>query len=120
LCCRRDHPGLFTLGEYVPADALGERQENVCAFIRRQNTDCAIAVAPRLVTRLMAGAGDLSLGPNVWLDTVLLLPGISPGQCFRNIFTGEVLTTTTQQGQGCLRLADVFAHFPVALLLEEQ
>jgi (1->4)-alpha-D-glucan 1-alpha-D-glucosylmutase len=68
----------------------------------------------------MAGAGDLPLGPEVWLDTVLLLPGIGTGQRWRNLFTGEVLTATSRQGQGCLRLADVFAHFPVALLLEEQ
>ncbi len=116
LLCRREHPGLFTEGEYLPASALGERSDNVFAFIRRLGERWALAAAPRLIARLMPGVGDLPLGAGVWRDTVLVLPGIRPHQRCRNIFTGEIHETSERDGQTVLPLADVFAHFPVALL----
>jgi (1->4)-alpha-D-glucan 1-alpha-D-glucosylmutase len=117
LRCRRDHPGLFTTGEYLPAEADGSQEEHVCAFVRHHGPHWAIAAAPRLLTRLTPHTADLPLGEHVWGDTVLLLPGVGPGQCCRNIFTNELLTTTAWHEQGSLRLAEVFANFPVALLL---
>jgi maltooligosyltrehalose synthase len=52
-----------------------------------------------------------------WKDALLLVPGIGRNQPCRNVFTGEVLTTGGLEGQACLPLAEVFAHFPVALFL---
>ena len=119
LQCRREYPGLFTQGEYVPASAMGNRADNVFAFVRRLEGRWAIAAAPRLLTRLIPNASDLPLGANVWQDGVLVLPGIEPDRRCRNIFTGEICTTKEQNGQTVLALADVLANFPVALLLAE-
>jgi (1->4)-alpha-D-glucan 1-alpha-D-glucosylmutase len=119
LRCRRDHAGLFTGGEYLPAYAHGGQAKHVCAFVRRQDQFWAAAVAPRLLTRLLPAGGEGPLGADVWQDTALVLPDIGPGQRCRNIFTGEVLTTSGAEGQGRLALAEVFAHFPVALLLAQ-
>ena len=47
LRCRRDHPGLFTAGEYIPAEATGARGEHVFAFARRHG-DRAVVAVPRL------------------------------------------------------------------------
>jgi (1->4)-alpha-D-glucan 1-alpha-D-glucosylmutase len=155
LCCRREHPGLFTTGEYLPAHADGERDGNLCAFARRERSSLgtvepaspaggarsssgeraslagagsssveraspagrwALAVVPRLLTRLL-GPGELPLGRAAWKDALLLVPGIGRNQPCRNVFTGEVLTTASLEGQACLPLAQVFAHFPVALFL---
>lgn len=117
LRCRRDHPGLFTAGEYLIAEADGSQEEHMFGFVRRHDRHWAAAVVPRLLTRVTPQAGDLPLGEDVWGDTVLLVPGIGTGQRCRNVFTNEVLTTTEWHGQGSLRLAEVFANFPVALLL---
>jgi (1->4)-alpha-D-glucan 1-alpha-D-glucosylmutase len=117
LGCRRDHPGLFTRGQYLAAAPLGARAENVFACVRRQESQWAVAAVPRLVARLMSTIGDLPLGAQVWQDGVLLLPGIRPQQRCRNIFTGETLQVDEHDGQAALPLAAVFANFPVALLM---
>jgi (1->4)-alpha-D-glucan 1-alpha-D-glucosylmutase len=119
LRCRRDHPGLFSTGEYLPAEVLGSRAEHVCAFVRRWERRCAVAAVPRLVARLLAGETGFPLGADVWQDTRLLLPGLVPRQRLRNIFTEEVHRASERQGQASLAAADVFAHFPVALLVAQ-
>jgi hypothetical protein len=47
---------------------------------------------------------------------VLVLPGVRPHERCRNIFTGEIYDPIERDGQTVLPLADVFAHFPVAVL----
>jgi (1->4)-alpha-D-glucan 1-alpha-D-glucosylmutase len=117
LQCRRDYGGLFTQGEYTPAYALGSRSENVFAFVRRLGDRWAIAVAPRLQTQLMPSPGDLPLGPEVWQDSALVLPGFSPHERCRNVFTGELHDLIERDGRAVIPLGEVFANFPVALLL---
>jgi (1->4)-alpha-D-glucan 1-alpha-D-glucosylmutase len=117
LHARRDNPNLFTLGEYLPADVLGARRDHVCGFVRRREGRCAVVAVPRLMTALVPQAGELPLGPAVWGGTRLVLPGVTPGLGLRNLFTGEELTTGEHEGQSALAAADVFAQFPVALLL---
>jgi (1->4)-alpha-D-glucan 1-alpha-D-glucosylmutase len=114
LRARRDNPGLFTTGEYLPAEVVGSRRDHVCAFARRHEGRLAVAAAPRLMTRLVPEAGGPPLGAAVWGDTRLLLPGVEPGRRLRNLFTGEELTA----GEGAsVPAAEVFANFPVALLM---
>jgi (1->4)-alpha-D-glucan 1-alpha-D-glucosylmutase len=113
---RRDHPELFTLGEYLPAHATAERDLNLCAFVRRHNGRLALVAVPRLVSHLV-GPTEPPLGPAAWHEAVLFLPGGEPGRRWQNVFTGEVLTAASREGQAALPLAEVFAHFPVALFL---
>jgi (1->4)-alpha-D-glucan 1-alpha-D-glucosylmutase len=117
LQARREHHGLFTRGEYLPADVIGERREHICAFVRRQNGVVAVAAAPRLMTHLVPNMGELPLGGAVWQDTRLLLPGTEPGRRLRNMLTGEELVAGEHEGLAALMAADVFASVPVALLL---
>jgi (1->4)-alpha-D-glucan 1-alpha-D-glucosylmutase len=117
LHCRRDHPGLFTIGEYLPAPVPGPLGEHVCAFVRHQEAEWAVAVAPRLLTRLVPDTGSLPQGPDVWQDAVVTLPGVRPGLPLRNVFTGEMLVPEEHGGHLCLRLADILGRFPVALLV---
>src|SRR5204863_8697755 len=62
LNCRRAYPGLFTIGDYLPAQALGTRRHHVFGFSRRQDTCAAIIVVPRLMTRLFSEALDAAHG----------------------------------------------------------
>jgi (1->4)-alpha-D-glucan 1-alpha-D-glucosylmutase len=119
LHCRRQQPGLFTEGEYLPAQATPDRDENVCAFVRRRDGQLALAAAPRLLTRL-AAPGALPLGPDAWGDSFLFLPAGGAGRLWQNVFTGEVITARERDGQPGLELAQLFALFPAALLLANE
>jgi (1->4)-alpha-D-glucan 1-alpha-D-glucosylmutase len=120
LHCRRERPGLFATGEYLPAEAAGAWAENVFGFVRRQGNHWAVAVVPRLLTRLVPGEGQLPVGPGVWQDTRLLLTGVDPQARFRNAFTGESLTLREEPNGLALPLAEAFAHFPVALAVADR
>ena len=93
---RRDHPELFTAYDAVPAE--GEAAHHLLAF------DRGGAVA--LVTRLPAGL-DRRGG---WGETALRLPEGS----WRDELTGRSGLA------GRVRVADVFADLPVALLTREE
>ena len=79
-------------GIYRPLTAIGGRAGHVVAFVRG---DSVVAVAPRLVMRLDEN----------WMNTTLELPA---GR-WRNELTGDVM-------QGIVPVAELLAHFPVALL----
>jgi len=68
------------------------------------------------MTRLVSGPDELPHGESVWQDTVLTLPNDSP-TAYRNQFTGVMHTASERDGQRVLPLAEVFATFPVALLV---
>jgi (1->4)-alpha-D-glucan 1-alpha-D-glucosylmutase len=93
LVARRDHPELFT--RYLPIPAAGEAKAHVIAFDRGG----AIALGTRLPIGLAARGG--------WGNTVVLLPtrGLADAVAGRE-FAG-----------GPTRAADLFADYPVALLL---
>jgi (1->4)-alpha-D-glucan 1-alpha-D-glucosylmutase len=115
LNCRRDNPGLFATGQYVPLETTGVRADNVCAFARVQEGRCAIVAVPRLVTQLVRGVDDMPLGPAVWQDTALELPEALGQRSYRNVFTGEIVGAAER-----LAVAELMANFPVTLLLAEE
>jgi (1->4)-alpha-D-glucan 1-alpha-D-glucosylmutase len=120
LRCRREHTGLFTTGDYLPAEAEGALGDHVIGFARRYGGEVAAAVVPRLMTRLAAGPEGLPLGAAAWQNTRLLLPSVEARLGWRNIFTGSTLPGSREQGPAALPLAEVFADFPVALLLAQR
>jgi (1->4)-alpha-D-glucan 1-alpha-D-glucosylmutase len=90
---RRLRPALFGAdGAYRPLAAIGARSGHVVAFARGEG---AITLVPRLVMRL----------EGTWMNTTLELPA---GR-WRNTLAGDVV-------QGVVRIADLLARFPVALL----
>ena len=94
---RRDRPRSFGPdGDYVPVAVAGSRCEHVIAYLR--GGDVATLV-PRL---------PLTLGGD-WSDTVVTLPE----GAWRNRLRGDVV----EGGQ--IRVADVLAGFPVALLVKQ-
>jgi (1->4)-alpha-D-glucan 1-alpha-D-glucosylmutase len=120
LACRRDHPGLFTAGDYLPLAAEGPRAAHLFAFARRAGEAAAVVAVPRLVTRLTPDPARPPLGAEAWPDTRLALNGLDASLRWRNIFTDEVLSPEHRDGLASLAAADLFAHFPVALLLAER
>jgi (1->4)-alpha-D-glucan 1-alpha-D-glucosylmutase len=119
LQCRRDRPGLFATGDYLPAESAGPKGEHIFAFVRRVGEHAAIVAVPRLLTRLVGIEEGPPVGPKVWQDTRLLLPALGSWRTFRNIFTDQRVTLIEEQDHLAVSAADVFADFPVALLVAE-
>jgi (1->4)-alpha-D-glucan 1-alpha-D-glucosylmutase len=112
---RREQPALFSHGSYEPLTAEGQYRDNVCAFARELNGQGMIIVVPRLVAGLLKGETQLPLGKNVWDDTAFVLPEQLQHTAYRDVFTEATITPQA----GHLAAADVFSHFPVALLISE-
>lgn len=118
LQCCRDWPGLFSSGEYLPLESIGQRSSHLFGFARHSGERTAIVVVPRLLTSLMNETQN-PIGGEVWQDTRVLLPAVDPAIRWRNVFTGEILTAAEQEGRLSLSAAAVLASFPVALLIGE-
>ncbi|MFL5383377.1 MAG: malto-oligosyltrehalose synthase [Longimicrobiaceae bacterium] len=110
LCARQDHADAFKAGEYLPVAATGARAEHVVAFARRGGGSTLLAVTPRLVATLTRERDFAIPDGSVWGDTALA--GEVVAGRWRNLFTGEE--------HDSLRLAEVLADFPVALLVRVQ
>jgi (1->4)-alpha-D-glucan 1-alpha-D-glucosylmutase len=117
LQCRRDHPGLFSAGEYIPLAVDGAQAAHLFAFARRAGDVRALVAVPRLPTRLAPDPGRPPTGPAIWQETRLLLPEADPAPRWRHVFTGASLTPVEQDGHPSLAAADLFADLPVALLI---
>ena len=115
LAFRRERERLFREGRYVPLAAAGSRSEHVCAFARALGGLKVVVVVPKRVLSFADGCGCQTLGAAVWGDTVVMLPRAGAGQVFRNVFTEERVVAREEGGQASLRLAELFARFPVVL-----
>jgi (1->4)-alpha-D-glucan 1-alpha-D-glucosylmutase len=113
---RRVHEQLFAQGAYLPLEAAGAKRDHVCAFARSAGDEAVLVAVPRLVARLVGGAEQPPMGPEVWGTTRLLLPPALAARSYRNLFTGEVLAADNQDGTSSLSLAAALGCFPVALL----
>ncbi len=115
LACRASAPELFRDSDYRPLSATGARQERVVAFARRLDEREIIVAVPRLVASLARG-GDAPVGEAVWGADMLMLPSADEDARYRNVFTGEIVAARAAPEGVALRLADLFAVFPTALL----
>jgi (1->4)-alpha-D-glucan 1-alpha-D-glucosylmutase len=113
---RREYPDLFTTGQYLPIELAGDRREHLCAFVRKSNEAAVLVVVPRLVAGLVGLTSRPPCGPEVWRDTLLMLPKGFSGGRFVNLLTGEFLPARDGHDGSALPVAEVLARFPVAAL----
>jgi (1->4)-alpha-D-glucan 1-alpha-D-glucosylmutase len=120
LALRQAYPDLFRYGDYYALNAVGQKADHVCALARHYQGLEAIVVAPRLIVRLLDKNldknGNEPLGAAVWQDTSVVLPRREP-RPYQNVFTGEIVYPEADGGTGCLPLAGLLTHFPLALLV---
>jgi (1->4)-alpha-D-glucan 1-alpha-D-glucosylmutase len=83
---RRQNPGLFMGGDYVPIGAHGPLADHVIAFARRYQERWALFVTTRFYRHLVQ-PGQLPVG-TMWNDTMLELPAGCP-TTWQNILTNE-------------------------------
>ena len=134
LHARREHPGLFTTGDYRPLEIEGTNSALVFAFARENGPTRAVIAVPRLWTRLVpvssqqwlygastAPAASASDSPesrkDVWQDARLMLNCPEQPTRWHNLFTGESLIAADRNGGLSIDCSDLFAHFPIALLM---
>jgi (1->4)-alpha-D-glucan 1-alpha-D-glucosylmutase len=118
LRARKANPPLFAEGEYVPLQPAGKREVSIFAFLRRHAGRTAIVAVPRLTTRLPI-VGQTPIGEEVWGDTIVRLPDVPAGARYRDAFTGAEIVVEDRDGASVIPAAVLFAHFPVALLIED-
>ena len=112
---RRERAALFRDGAYLSLLADGARAEHVVAYARRAQREEVVVCVPRLYVALL-GARQ-TYRPD-WGDTSVDLP-VGASQRYRNVLTGELIEVGQGAGRGQLRLAEICARFPLALLVPE-
>ena len=115
LCLRRQQPDLFQSGEYVPLEAKGTKAHHVVGFARKSETSTVLVVVPRLIAGLLSDIDVPPVGARIWEDTHVLLPFCSCPKQYRNVFTGKVLDSQTDDGCSRIAVAKALAAFPVGL-----
>jgi len=102
---RREYPDLLAAGDYQPLEiGEGRNADRLCAFARLRDGEMLVVAVPRLTWGLYKDGF-----PADWGATEIVLP---LGKEWREIFTGRVLA-----GSDRVRAAELFAGFPVAVLL---
>jgi (1->4)-alpha-D-glucan 1-alpha-D-glucosylmutase len=109
---RRDEHAVLRSGNYVPLYGAGGAESHVIAHARQYEGKSVIVAVPRFACSLMRGELSLPLG-KAWRDWVLPLPAPLQGT-YGNIFSGEELRV-----EGDVPLAQLFANYPVAVLVSK-
>jgi (1->4)-alpha-D-glucan 1-alpha-D-glucosylmutase len=117
LCLRKEHPGLFQRGEYLPLAVEGTKANHVVAFARKFENSSVVVVVPRLVASLLNEREMPPIGPAVWEDTRIVVPSCPCSATYRNVFTGESLELPETAHYGRIAVAEALAQFPVAVFL---
>ncbi len=112
LRARRQHWEIFANGDYNPVDVQGSQRDHVFAFTRSLGDRRVIVGVPRLVTTITPHPDTPPIG-RAWGDTQLL-PGYRV-RALHNVVTDHCVAV---QDGSAIRVADLFAHFPIAVLVD--
>jgi (1->4)-alpha-D-glucan 1-alpha-D-glucosylmutase len=118
LCLRKEYPELFQSGEYIPLEIQGGHADHAVAFIRRLEKTSVLVIVPRLVAGLLNESDIPPTGSAVWTDTSVVLPRCGCSVAYRNLFTGELLTSHKTGDKALIDMSNALAHFPVAFCLQ--
>jgi maltooligosyltrehalose synthase len=106
LAIRRERPGLFAQGPFLPLAPLGRHAGGLVAFMRGTRQEAVLTIALTAPWGLVKNAVP-RVPPQNWDDTALEAP--APGPWY-NLFTG------TRHDGGRLMLRSVMEELPIALL----
>jgi len=109
---RREREELFLLGEYLPLQASGPQAAQVICFARRLQGQLLVAVAPRLVLRLLDSTG---VGAAL-SETYIQLPWQQQELSLKDVFTGQCFRTEMRDGCAAIPVGEVLNAFPVSML----
>jgi len=113
LALRRARAQLFLHGGYTPLASHGLREDHIVAYARRHAGAGIVVLAPRLMSTLLGGPGELPCGERAWADTSVELPFLAEDTALVDALTGQRLHVR----EGRVRIAEALAAFPGALLV---
>ena len=114
LLARNGQLELFKNSSYTPVEVSDT--EHAFAFLRGEEAgEQVLVVLPRFTWTLTGGGTELPLG-EVWSGHSVKLPSGQADSVWTHAFTGE----DVKADGGALRLAEVFAHLPVAVLTRKR
>lgn len=125
---RREYPELFKYGDYTGMASEGSRANHICAFSRSLNDKEIIVASSRWFARLMGESRNLPVGSAIWNDTWIHVKRGNNGNQenkstrspqYRNVLSHETVQPTQTEDGDRFNAADLFRHFPVALLINE-
>ncbi|RTZ45625.1 malto-oligosyltrehalose synthase [Candidimonas sp. SYP-B2681] len=114
---RRDQIDVFALGDYFALPVLGLRSNHVLAFLRTWQDRGVFILVPRLCYAGVSShhtQGIPLIDPLFWGNTGVVLPRRYIGAQLHDALRG---TDIRCPSDGLLRMADVFAELPVAVLV---
>jgi (1->4)-alpha-D-glucan 1-alpha-D-glucosylmutase len=115
---RRDQPDTFLSGAYIPLETETTVNAGLVAFARvPADGPAVLAVAPRLVARLMGPDLQWPLG-QVWKTSRIMLPPGLAGRRFVDAVTGSVVGVTHGAGRSWIFAGEAMDSCPAALLVE--
>jgi len=109
---RRDQPKLFEHGDYRALAVQGTRAHHALAYARCHQDGLVVLVAGRLFASMELTPGELPLGA-IWGDTAVELSPIGSNARLTDVLSGTSFDVDPHQP---LPLAQLLAHFPVAIL----
>lgn len=113
---RRDHPHIFAAPYYEPLTVTGERRDHLLAFARQDDRHRVIVIASRWTCGLMQAELRAPLGA-AWGDTAVELTGTADAQ-LQEILSDCRIAAECVAGQSVIRVAQAFAHLPLAVFLQ--
>jgi (1->4)-alpha-D-glucan 1-alpha-D-glucosylmutase len=111
LSVRREHPGLFEGGDYVPLAVRGDFASHVCAFARRAGGVTMVVAVARWFSDLVDEGGMLDA--TRLAGTSVELPSDRPD--YIDSFTDRTVTTSSASGRTSALASDLFAAMPVTV-----
>ena len=113
---RRAYPRLFAEGHYEPLQVEGPYARHIVGFVRRNEEAAMLVVVPRHYWALTEGGLRLPLGRAVWDATRILRPADLAPSSWRDVLTGEIVTSSMTDS-GSWEIAAIVARFPIAVLI---
>jgi (1->4)-alpha-D-glucan 1-alpha-D-glucosylmutase len=110
---RARHSALFGRGQYVALQVTGIHAEQVVAFARVLDGECAIVVVPRICSELLGTAQTPFITAASWGDTRVLLPFTASNQNWKGLFSEDAVTTDKE-----LLLSAALKDFSVNLFVQ--
>jgi (1->4)-alpha-D-glucan 1-alpha-D-glucosylmutase len=114
---RREHPGLFQDGRYVPLETDVSVKGGVVAFARMHEDEVAVFAVPRLTASLTADGAIAPVGADRWKTSRVLLPAELSGRTFHDVVTGVERRPTISGSDAWLFAGQIFETLPVAILV---
>jgi (1->4)-alpha-D-glucan 1-alpha-D-glucosylmutase len=108
---------LFMQGAYIPVESAGPGKDHVCSFARSKGDKAVLVIVPRFVSGLTHSINEAPLGEKIWGETRIIITREISFDSFRDVFTGEKVIVSRQNGERMLYMSEVLKHFPFAMLV---